>query len=487
MRKTLLRLGAHWHRRLAIAGGIILLAFVVSGATHMLMTWSGPQPAQFFAPSFQLPAAYAANVSAIVRKHAITQASIVKIVAGEQGPLLQVTTDAADSRRYFDLQTLDELIDHDQHQATWLARHYTGRRAADHNADIAAVTLQVRFDNDYPWVNRLLPVYRVQFAGDDNLTAYIHTETATLAALSNDYKATLQAIFGVLHTWNFLDDVELLRVALISVALLLALVLMTCGIVLIFAIRQRRINDVRRRWHRRAAIAVWLPLLLFTLSGLYHLYQSALFANSRGLRAAPIMAFDALQTLGELRALLAQADANMTDAVSLLRGPDARLYYRVTAAAGSGAVSREQRFAGMPQSRDGVFFDAHSGTPAALDDERLSRFYAARFFGIDSAALAAGHKITRFGMDYDFRNKRLPVWQFVHRGSVVFVDPATATIVDVVAPALRYEAWSFSILHKWNLLTPVLGRGGRDLLLAATLGVVLLLAGLGLAQARTRR
>jgi len=89
-------------------------------------------------------------------------------------------------------------------------------------------------------------------------------------------------------------------------------------------------------------------------------------------------------------------------------------------------------------------------------------------------------------MDYDFRNKRLPVWQFTNNGTVVFIDPASSTIVDVVTPALRYESWSFSILHKWNVLVPLLGRGGRDMLLSALLAAVLAMAAIGLSM-KSRR
>jgi len=72
-------------------------------------------------------------------------------------------------------------------------------------------------------------------------------------------------------------------------------------------------------------------------------------------------------------------------------------------------------------------------------------------------------------------------------GTVVFVDPASSTIVNVVTPAARYEGWSFSILHKWNVLVPLLGRGGRDVLLTAVLALILGLGFLGIYIASRRK
>jgi hypothetical protein len=486
-RAALIRLSAQWHRTMAWSGGIVLLLFVLSGATHILMTWTGPQQTQFFAPQLQLPAGYAANASAILRQYHIDTARTVRIVAAENGPALQVgnsdiTGSGADSKRYFNLETLREIPDYDKAQAVWLARYYTGLTTAS----VASLTLQTQFDNAYPWVNRLLPVYRVEFAGGDHLTAYIHTETASLASLTNDYKTTLQAVFGIVHTWNFLDKVELLRVVLITVALTTCIMLLCCGLALIIAIKKRRSANTQRRWHRRVAMVLWLPLLLFISSGLYHLYQNALGENSRGLRATPDLALGA-DNLGSMQTLLANYENRIANAISLVRGPDQRLYYRIAFAPAAKAVTREQRFVGQPQQLDGNFINAISGENSSLTDAELSQYYAARFFGINEASLAAGKKISQFDMDYDFRNKRLPVWQFTNNGTVVFIDPASSTIVDVVTPALRYEGWSFSILHKWNVLVPLLGRGGRDALLTTVLTLILLLGFLGIYIASRRK
>jgi len=91
-------------------------------------------------------------------------------------------------------------------------------------------------------------------------------------------------------------------------------------------------------------------------------------------------------------------------------------------------------------------------------------------------------KVTRFGPDYDFRNKRLPVWRIAidnDQADVLFVDVASGVLVDRVNSASRIEGYSFSFLHKWNFLTAPIGRENRDALIVFVLTLALLLALLG--------
>ena len=68
------------------------------------------------------------------------------------------------------------------------------------------------------------------------------------------------------------------------------------------------------------------------------------------------------------------------------------------------------------------------------------------------------------------------MWRVTHPGGSVFIDPANGALVDNTSGADRVEGLSFSHLHKWNFLTPLVGRQGRDGLVA-----LVILAALGLA------
>ena len=140
----------------------------------------------------------------------IGKARAVKVVVGEDRNLLQVTETPQTPRRYFRLDDGAELKGQDARQAEFIARHYLKERRA-----VAEIVHQTQFDADYPWVNRLLPVWRVRFAGDDRLTAYVHTETSSLAAVNNTTKTRLQSVFRALHTWEWVPPgMDWLRVIL---------------------------------------------------------------------------------------------------------------------------------------------------------------------------------------------------------------------------------------------------------------------------------
>ena len=64
---------------------------------------------------------------------------------------------------------------------------------------MTGVTRLEQLDDDYLSINRLLPVYRVDFLRDDGLRAYVETSPPRLAALVDDTKATLGWLFRVIH------------------------------------------------------------------------------------------------------------------------------------------------------------------------------------------------------------------------------------------------------------------------------------------------
>ena len=200
MSKMLLRKKSfQWHLLLAWVAAFALLAFCISVITHPLLSWTGPQSSAFMPPRAVMKAEQVNAIKPILEKHNIEQAIVVKLIPSAQGVLLQVTEHNDQARRYFDVETYDELRDYDQQQAQWLARYYA--LGGDESVPIKEVTFQTEFDNSYTWVNRLLPVYKVTLDNDENLSTFVYTEINALAGLSNNYKTTLQAVFRNLHTW----------------------------------------------------------------------------------------------------------------------------------------------------------------------------------------------------------------------------------------------------------------------------------------------
>lgn len=501
MKKQLLA----WHNKLVWFGLATLVCWALSGISHPMMAWFGPQPAQHFPPRFQAAPSQVLMIDDIIRRHNLGDAHVAKLVPTAQGAMLQVTDSDTGPRRYFSLESGNEIDGYDVQQAQWLAVHYSGLPMSA----VSHVERITEFSAAYPWVNRLLPVYKVSIGTEDDVVSvYVYTETNALASLSNDFKSSLQLFFQALHTWNWLDISGIGRVLIVALLMLSLLAMAITGLLMVFALPRRRIADGKRRWHRWLGYALWLPLLGWSASGFYHLLQAEYVKPVAGVRLASHI--DLQQWLRGTQHS-GQWSVNFHDsvpattqfnAVSLVANSDGQRLYRLGVAPSREAVSRNARFAGKPGEAGVIYLDSATGKGADHNDRAQvlalltawsESHQGANSMAFDTAQVSNMTAVTRFGPGYDFRNKRLPVWQVDlsdAQSRRVFVDPASGVLVDQNRAIDRLESLSFSLLHKWNHLVPVTGRSWRDGLIVATLLLCLASAATGLLlyiQRRKRR
>lgn len=474
------------HQWLALVGGLGLLIFGLSGMLHIVMTTWGPQQAVMMPPRAPLGVAQARPIQDTLRAAGVADAAAVKIVASDGTSVLQVTQDPLAPRRYFNLETGAALPDHDKAQALFLARHYLKT-----DAPVKGTAFLTDFTPDYPWVNRLLPVYRVDFDTANNLSIYVYTETNAAAGVTNDFKRAVQTGFRWLHTWEwFPREAEWARVALITALVGSLLALAVTGVMMLITIRRKVRARGSRQVHRLAGYVLALPLLMFTTSGLYHLYAFAGPAPQR------ILTLSQRLDISKLRFDVAKQWASVSAGIeatslSIVSGPDDRFFYRLGVPAGgpqkpmTAGERREARFMGTPTSGPAVYLDAQTGAAFEGGDKAMALMLGARFTGATTPTAAM--LVTRFGPLYDFRNKRLPVWQLEYGSPVnktIWVDTATGALVDQLEDSQRPERWSFSLVHKWNFLRPLrasLGRHGQNMIIATfVLSSVGMMAGIGL-------
>jgi hypothetical protein len=484
------------HQWLALAGGIGLLIWGLSGLTHIWMVLFGPQQAVFMPPVRSVMLADARPVAETLAAAGIDQAIAVRTVPGPGSTLYQVTTGEMNERRYFEPASGQELPGQDARQAEFLARHYLKE-----SRPVTGLTLQTAFDDDYPWVNRLLPVWVVRFAGDDGLVAYIHTETSSLAAVNNNAKAAQQRIFRWLHNWDWIPEgLNGLRVAVVASLVGVLAALAITGIIMLISIRRGSRLPGARGWHRIAGYVLALPLLLFSMSGVYHLLQFAIDPPvNQLLMPKPL-------NLASGRFPIERDWVRITGGrpmrgLSLIEGPQGQPLYRLDPEQGAMAMGsehdhhdhtttppttpteiRKARFDGLQPGASPVYIDAANGEILPLADRDLALSIARRFVGPD-VVLKDATLVTRFGVDYDFRNKRLPVWKLDFAAPVkasLFVDTATGALVDRVADWQKPERWVFSLAHKWNFLFP-LGKLTLNMVVGgAVIALIILMALLGL-------
>lgn len=470
----------------------VLTLFIASGFLHVVMTWTGPQSNVAQPPQARFSAAEWQAIPRILQQHGIAQAQVIKLIPSNKKNLLQVTVRENEPRRYFDLVTGDALPDQDVSQAVWLAQYYL----QDAQRLPVAVEFLTHFDAAYPAVNRLLPVYRVQFGGPEPVTLTVHTETGALADISNAWKRGIQTAFRQLHTAAWLTPFPALHTALFSGVLLLLLTMILAGAVLLFAGLRRRATLPVARWHRRLAHALWLPLCGFVFSGLYHVLHTANAASDQRDIRLPLTHWQSLSALAPVNP--AALPATPLHAVSVLFVTNQQGWYRASVGGHSLDTShsahhtRQVRFDGVPREQSAVYLDAATGQRVAMDDDTVVHALVQAYLGPAVANIVSTDKLTRFGEGYDFRNKRLPVWRVALDTPdelVLYVDVTTGMLVDRSTRDTRQASALFTTLHKWAPLVSLTGRAGRDVLMVVTLLSVLLLALLGvwLSRKTTRR
>ena len=515
------------HQWLGLIGGISLLVWGLSGLTHIAMVLFGPQQAAFMPPAAAVALEGARPIAATLAEQNIGQAVAVKTVPAPGGGVLWQVTPAADgARRYFRPADGSEVKDGDRAQAEFLARHYLATDRA-----IVSARLQTGFDADYPWVNRLLPVWKLEFAGDDGLTAYVHTETSSLAAVNNTTKTRLQSVFRALHTWEWVPPgMDWLRVVVIGVMVGSLLALGLTGAAMLVTVRRKKRLPGARGWHRIAGYVLALPLIMFSASGIYHLIQSALVPPVSQLKMGrPVNVASGQWPVEADWALIAKG--RDIASVALVEGAQGQPLYRIGLAPPKGSMGggehdhgpakppaehgmeghdhaammaaqsaakvpasdaeiREARFAGIKPDGPAIFLDAATGNVVASGDKDLARALARRFTGAPDNAVKEVTLVTRFGPDYDFRNKRLPVWRVDYGAPVsasLFVDTGAGVLVDRVADSEKPERLVFSFIHKWNFLFPV-GRIAQNVLVGVfALALIGFMAVLGLRMDLVRR
>lgn len=450
-----------WHRTLGLIGGIGLLIWGVSGLLHPVMVVFGPQPAVFYPPSRPLDLQGIKPIHEIVADAGIASAAAVKVIVSKDQNLLQVTETQDEPRRYFELDSGRELVDYDKDHAVFLARHFLKT-----DADVRSVQYITDFSNSYPAVNRLLPIYKVAFERDDDLSIYIYTETNAANGVSNAFKKTVQTGFSSLHTWSwFPKDADWARVVLMALFVGSLFALAATGAAMLITIRRKKRLPGSHGWHRIAGYVLALPLLMFTSSGLFHLIQMASMTPMRNLQLSPPI--DLVTETFPLHEQWADISKGLNvNNVSLIQDEQGRHLYRLGLAPNrQGGPKTENeirnaRFDGVETTGPARYIDARTGLAHKDGDMELAYQLGERFTGTSREAVENIQLVTRFGPNYDFRNKRLPVWQLDYGAPVnatIFVDTTTGVLADRVMDSAKLERFSFSFIHKWNFLFP-LGR-----------------------------
>ncbi|GAA4834532.1 PepSY domain-containing protein [Algivirga pacifica] len=186
------------HRGLGIGMSFALLMFALSAIAHMLPKYT-PDNRLAFNNNY----IYTADeLSGIVFEEEV---GIVNYSLARMGEETYLQKHYASKRgtqiKYQGPRSAQVLDNGDEAYAKYLANKFAQKEAKD----IASVTAVTKFKGEYGFINKLLPVYKVQYKAAGNERIYVHTPSGKMAARVVDKEALSGFIFAYFHKYHFLD------------------------------------------------------------------------------------------------------------------------------------------------------------------------------------------------------------------------------------------------------------------------------------------
>ncbi|MBO9617549.1 MAG: PepSY domain-containing protein [Niabella sp.] len=288
-----------WHRRCSMIIALPVVLWALSGFMHPVMTNIRPRVAtQLYEPSPIDPSQLIVPLSRALQGNGIATFANVHIIRMGGQQFYQVLVDPAHNDiRYISSVSGRHLTNGDQLYAQFLARKFltgSGNTAtpgaqalSDHDccmsaalnilnskgAAIQGVEKVNDFKGEYSYINRLLPVYKVRFNRPDGIRIYVETASGSYAYAVDNKRAVFDKIFGLLHTWNWMNAMGKMKYFIMVVVTVLALLTTLMGLYIFFIIKPKKAGSPvskTRRNHRYTSLVASLFTLMFCFSGGFH-------------------------------------------------------------------------------------------------------------------------------------------------------------------------------------------------------------------------
>lgn len=457
-RQRLLRL-MPWHKRLALLACLGIFSWAGSGMLHPLMGYLQPRPQIMATPQQVLPLDNLRSPAQVLGAAGVAQVQGLRLLVLAGEPYYQARLAGELQPRYWHARS-GQAVELAGAHAESLARHYLGR-----DEPLAYAGSIERFTSEYAFINRLLPVARVDTQRDNQLRLYVDLFHDRLGTLVDERKAWFSAFFQTMHSFRWLDAAGPLRPVLMLVLLASIVSATLFGVALFIA--RRRARTFNRRLHGWWGLGLALATLSFASSGAWHLLHKQ-GAQPWPASFVPSFSVAELDQAPAADWLLAGEELYMLSLLEL----DGKPIWR----------AQGQQFASMSSLHylDAQGRELGNDTPRRYAQQRLDHY--AKTLGLGEAqALTLQHS---FDHEYGFVFKRLPVFKASYadaHNTALFIDPLDGALASRVQDADRAEGWGFAYLHKWEFLAG-LGNGYKHLLLGivALAHVLLALVGLSL-------
>jgi hypothetical protein len=520
-----------WHRTLSLIIAIPVLLWAASGFMHPLMTNIKPKIAtQKMSPVAIDSQAIRVPLQTALQQNNITGFHNVRLIHIDTNFFYQVQQEVNKAPVYLSAYNGKLLPSGDWLYAQYLARQFlegppapveppTATAAATvtpvamveeegHDccnaatacvltnitgSKVANVSRLTAYDNEYKYVNRLLPVYKVAFYRPDGIRVYVETTQDRFAFAMDNRRAVFDNIFQWLHTWSWLDALGNTKLYFIIGICLLAFCTALLGIYIFFITKTKKANGhtllKARRNHRYTAIVGALFTLAWSFSGAWHAFakfktddRDAFFISNQ---FSPTLDLD----FARLQQIVHQPISN----VNLVK-MDAQTWWRVITMPANKPPATHEPMKAMKSMAVLVpqvtFVNTTDHSLLEKGEEKYAAWLATQFSKKEANSIQSVTPVTKFDEEYNFTDKRLPVWRVsyaTNHDERYFVETATGRLSVRVSDSDLAEGYSFALFHKHHFMDWA-GKEARDTstMVWAFVQVVMITIGLIL-WSRTRK
>lgn len=485
-----------WHRQTSLLIALPLLLWAASGILHPIMTNMRPQVAsQRLSPKPVDSNAIHTSLQQALQQNQLDSFTNIRLVCIDTNWFYQVQQGRHKDVTYLSTATGKLLKDGDVLYAKYLAKLFlennkdsTGTQTVatelhdccdaatafvtgdTRGAKIGHTTRITAFDEEYKTVNRILPVYRVEFERADGIRIYVEPTQDRFVVAVDNKRAFLGRLFTLFHTWGWLSFLGKGRI-LVEIVLSLLLLFVTASGIYIFCITRSKPtkgNPVlrARKHHRITSISFVLFTFMFTFSGLYHLIQR-LPEDTRH------------KYYDEHWFRVSQTGLNLQDIISVVKKPVTNIslvhmkgesYWQVQTLLGKNKKEGRSKHNHPMQNQQAV---PSATIYVSVTDKQLlpngetayACYLATLFSGHVEKDIENIETITKFAGEYGFANKRLPVHRITYgnkHNERLYVETSTGTLAARINDLDMVESYSFAFLHKHEFLAGI-GKMAKDL------------------------
>ncbi|TAE25178.1 MAG: PepSY domain-containing protein [Candidatus Kapaibacterium sp.] len=471
------------HRWISIVALVPALLWSLSGTSHPFMAhWFKPPIAKEFLPPQPIDQSQVIMpLAEALKQNNIREIKQFRLVNFKGAVFYQIQQASSPEHLYLETRTGTRLQDGDALYAEFLAKQYFGNP----NAVVLEKRVITGFDDDYRYINRLLPVWKVSFQ-EGGYDVYVETSSGRMATYNTPLRRAFLLVFQYLHNWGWLNGAEILRLSVITTFLAVIILTALSGIVLyIFTWKKRKQQSASglRKYHRSIGIAVSFSTLMFASSGLYHALHKERLRDEAGQPALQHTFRAEELNFGAKEAAFVAPPLFDISAVKMPMNGVPTVFYRFShnvkleaadeCCAPMQSTSADKSGKKPESIKAATYFNAETGKALPQGDIRYARHVAMRLAGISSTQIVRESLVTEFKGEYGFINKRLPVQRIdiASEGKpAVYIETQSGTLAARVQESDRAEGFVFAYIHKLEFLKP-LGKDVRDGV-AVALGLV---------------